>query len=243
MFCQRSQNKLDFFCPYFYLENKSLKFRDQPSSESEQNKVEQMQHELKDDKHEKYSEDSCSRVLLIIKGFVNIMISIFILAPCSPVNYGKKHIDGAENMGVNEMQDTNRNITYDHFDQHENRCHNVFINNQTVDLYTWIRRWPVGNGDHKRVHTCYCKEHPQRLVEKRQLVVIIFGFGVWRPLAVFVALVFGGEPDDVCFRLESAWSVPCRVVFDSRTAAVVSGDEHSKHEVRGHKGQDPVAEV
>ena len=125
-----------FFCLHFDLENKSLKFRDQPSSDSEQNKNEQMQYELEDNKHEKYSEDGCSRMLLIVKRFVNIMIAIFILAPCSPVNNGKKHIDGTENMGVNEMQDTNGNITDDHFDQHENRYQDVFIYNQTVDLRT-----------------------------------------------------------------------------------------------------------
>lgn len=73
-----------------------------------------------------------------------------------------------------------------------------------------------------------------------QSVVVFFYFSVGR---AFVFVVLLGKSHDVGFRLKTTRTVPCRIVFDPRTAAVMGGDEHSQQEVGGYEGEDPVAEV
>ena len=70
--------------------------------------------------------------------------------------------------------------------------------------------------------------------------IVIFGLSVGR---AFVFVVFLRESHDVGFRLETTRPVPCRIVFDPGTAAVMGSNEHSQHEVGGYEGEDPVAEV
>ena len=132
-----------------------MEFRSQPCSKSEQRKKEQMPCALQNYQDKKHSEDCGSWVFLVIKHFVNVAIAIFIFSSCNPVNHGKKHIDGCENMGINKMQKANWDIADCYFNQHEDRWQDVLIHNQAVDLLTRVYCWPVSDGDHQAVGTCY----------------------------------------------------------------------------------------
>ena len=198
---------------------------------------------LQDDQDKKHSEDSGSWFFLIIKHSVNVAIAIFISSPCTPVNHGKKHIDGCENMRINKMQKANWDIADCYFNQHEDRCQDVLIYTHAVDLLTRsVHCWPVSDGHHQAVDTCYGEDYPRYLGPKWQIVVFIFGFNV-RLFLGFVAFVFRRQSYDVSFGLEAARSVARRIVFDPRTAAVVCGDEHCQQEMSGYDSEDPVAEV
>lgn len=118
----------------------------------------------------------------------------------------------------------------------------MFVYVQTIDCSTFYRvqRWPIENGDYQRSNTSYVEKYPQCLLWPAQPVFIIFFSGIGCPFVFGVVFIFGRQSHDVGFRLETTRSVASRVIFDSRSAAIVGRNEHGQQKVSGYKGKDPI---
>lgn len=71
----------------------SLTFGNNPCSKSEQDIKKRMHESLQDDQQKENGEYGLAGVILVIKDFVNIMLSIFVHASRAPVNNSEKHIN------------------------------------------------------------------------------------------------------------------------------------------------------